>query len=136
MPQQHKSAFHTGYFKQKNTLYHLRNMQLLELSKCRTKTYGLNTTLFKGVLLLNKLPNHSNEAKSIIHFKNKIRGNGQGNRVLVVSALKLSTFKKCTYVKKPFLKKICCNIYIYIYLTIIIISIIIFLFLKFISSSL
>ena len=43
--------FTWDYFKQKNTLYHLRNTQLLELSKCRTKSYGLNTTLFKGSLL-------------------------------------------------------------------------------------
>ena len=61
------------YFKQKYTPYHLRNTQLLELSKCRTKTYGLNTTLFKGSLLWNKLPNHFKEAKSLIHFKNKIQ---------------------------------------------------------------
>ena len=65
--------FTWDYFKQKNTPYHLRNTQLLELSKCRTKTYGLNTTLFKGALLWNKLPNHFKEAKSLIHFKNKIQ---------------------------------------------------------------
>ena len=37
--------FTWDYFKQKkkNTPYHLRNTQRLELSKCRTKTYGLNT---------------------------------------------------------------------------------------------
>ena len=64
--------FTWDYFKQKNTPYHLRNTQLLELSKCRTKTYGLNTTIFKGALLWNKLPNHFKEAKSLIHFKNKI----------------------------------------------------------------
>ena len=65
--------FTRDYFKQKITAYHLRNTQLLELSKCRTKTYGLNTTLFKGAILWNKLPNHFKEAKSLIHFKNKIR---------------------------------------------------------------
>ena len=43
--------------KQKDNPYNLRNTQLLELSKCRTKTYGSNTTLFKGALLWNKLPN-------------------------------------------------------------------------------
>ena len=51
----------------------LRNTRLLELSKCRTKTYGLNTTLFKGALLWNKLSNHFMEAKSLTNFKNKIR---------------------------------------------------------------
>ena len=65
--------FTWDYFKQKNNPYNLTNTQLLELSKCRTKTYGLNTTLFKGALLWNKLPNHIKEAKSLIHFKNKIR---------------------------------------------------------------
>ena len=41
--------FTWGYFQQKNTPCHLRNTQLLELSKCRTKTLnGLNTTLLKG----------------------------------------------------------------------------------------
>ena len=60
---------------------------------------GLNTTLFKGALLWNKLPNHFKEAGSIIHFNNKIR-KYKGGYVLVVSALKLSTFTKCTYVKK------------------------------------
>ena len=62
--------FTWDYFKQKYTPYHLRNTQLLELSKCRTKTYVLNTTLFKGSLLWNKLPNHFKEAN---HFKNKIQ---------------------------------------------------------------
>ena len=63
--------FTWDYFKQKHTHYHLRNTQLLELSKCRTKTYELNTTLFKGALLWNKLPNHFKEAKSLIEFKYK-----------------------------------------------------------------
>ena len=65
--------FTSDYFKQKYTPYHLRNTQLFELSKCRTNTYGLNTTLFKGSFLWNKLPNHFKEAKSLIHFKNKIQ---------------------------------------------------------------
>ena len=41
--------------------------------------------------------------------------NGQGDHVVVVSALELSTFKKCTYVKKKVFK-ICGNMYIYIYI--------------------
>ena len=64
--------FTWDYFKQKITPYHLRNTQLLELSKCRTKTHGLNT-LFKRALLWNKLPNHFKEAKFLIHFKSKIQ---------------------------------------------------------------
>ena len=65
--------FTWDYFKQKKNPYNLRNTQLLELNKCRTKTYGLNKTLFEGALLRNKLPNHFKEAKSLAHFKNKIR---------------------------------------------------------------
>ena len=61
------------YLKQKSNPYNLINAQLLELSKCRTKTYELNTTLFNGAILWNKLPNHFKEVKSLIHFKNKIR---------------------------------------------------------------
>ena len=33
--------FTWDYFKQKNNPYNLTNTQLLELTKCRTKTYGL-----------------------------------------------------------------------------------------------
>ena len=40
--------FTRDYFKQKNNLYNLRNTQLLELSKCRTKTYRSNTNYLKG----------------------------------------------------------------------------------------
>ena len=65
--------FTWDYFKQKNNPFNLRNTQLLEPSTGRTKTYGLNTILFKGALLWNKLSNHFKEVKSLIHFKNKIR---------------------------------------------------------------
>ena len=65
--------FTWDYFKQKNNQYNLRNTQLIELSKCRKKTYWLNKTLFKGALLWNKLPNHFKEAKCLMHFKKKIR---------------------------------------------------------------
>ena len=57
------------FYAKKNNPY---NTQLLELSKYRTKTYGLNMTLIKGAVLWNKLPNHFKEANSLIHFKNKI----------------------------------------------------------------
>ena len=39
--------FKWDYFQRKNNPYNLRNSQLFELSKCRTKAYGLNTKLFK-----------------------------------------------------------------------------------------
>ena len=81
------------YFKQKNNPYNLRNTQLLELSKCRRKTYGLNTTLLKGALLWNKLPNHFKEANPLYISKIKL-GNGQGGHALVASVLKLFLFLK------------------------------------------
>ena len=83
--------FTWDYFEQKNTSYHLRNMQQLELSKCRTKTYGLNSTLFKRALLWNKLPNHFKKYISKMKF-----GNEQGDHVLVPSALK---FLNCLLLK-------------------------------------
>ena len=82
-------------FKQKNNPYNLRNTQLLELSKC-----WVNVTLFKEALLWNKPLNHFKEEKSLIHFKNKI--GGIDRKVLVVSAIKLPTCKKCAYAKKKF----------------------------------
>ena len=42
------SPFTWDYFKQKNNPCNLRTVQLLELSNCRAKSYGLNTALFKG----------------------------------------------------------------------------------------
>ena len=65
--------FTWDYFKQNNNPYHLRNTQLLQLSKCRTKTHGLNMTLLRVQFLRNKLPHHLKEAKPQIQFKNKIR---------------------------------------------------------------
>ena len=65
--------FTLDYLKQKMNPYNLQNIHLHELTKCRTKTYGFNMTLFKEALLCNKLTNHFKEAKSLIHFKNKIR---------------------------------------------------------------
>ena len=59
--------------------------------------------------------------------KIKLR-NGQGDHVLVVSGLELSTFKKCTYVKKKKIK----SVVIYIFLAIIINISIIYLFIYFI----
>ena len=73
----------------------LRNTQLLELSKCRTKTLGLNIILFKGALLwINcQIILRKQNPLNISKKKNKNKyGNGQRDHVLVVSALKLSTF--------------------------------------------
>ena len=55
-------------------------------------------------------------------------GNGEGGHVLVASALKFPTFKKCTYIKNVLIR---CNIFRFLAI-IIDISIIISFFLKFI----
>ena len=46
---------------------------LLKLNNCRTKTYGLNTALFKGAVIWNNFLNHFIEAKSLTEFKILIR---------------------------------------------------------------
>ena len=49
------------YFKKKKKKSNpdaLRKTLTLELIKCRTKNYELNTELFREALLWNKLPNH------------------------------------------------------------------------------
>ena len=63
--------FTWNYLKQKINPHNLRNLQLLKLSKCRTKTFGLNTAIFKAPLLWNKMPNHFKGAKYLIYFKKK-----------------------------------------------------------------
>ena len=79
--------FTWDHLSKRNKLYNLRNTQVVELNKCRTKTYGLkNTAVFIGALLWNKLLNQFKEAKSLTHFKIKF-GNGQGGHALVVSDL-------------------------------------------------
>ena len=82
--------------------------ELLHLSrkkKIHTKNlqiHGLNTTLIKVELLWNKPTNHLNKKQNPLYISKINFGNGKGGHVLVVSALKLCPFKKCTYVKKTF----------------------------------
>ena len=117
--------FTWDYFEQKNNPYYLRNAQLLELSKCRTKTYGLNTTLFKGALLWNKLPIILRKQSPLYISKIKF-GNGQGGHVLLHLLLRCLLLKNVHMRKKNF--KICCNIFIFLAIFINI-SIIIYFFL-------
>ena len=60
------------YYNQKSNHYNLRGKHLLKLNKCRTKTFGLNTAVFKGAALWNNLPNHFKEAKFLPEFKTLI----------------------------------------------------------------
>ena len=85
------SPFTWDFFKQKNNPYNLRNTQLLELRKCRTKTYGLNTTLFKGALLWNKLPNHLKKQNPLYISKINL---GMDREVMYLLYLLLFPFKK------------------------------------------
>ena len=86
------------HFKQKNSLHSLRNTQLLEVTNSRTNMYGLNTTLFKGILLWNKMSNHFTEVKIKKNSKIKFE-NGQRVHAHVVSAIKLFSFIKRTHAK-------------------------------------
>ena len=91
MLQQHKSAFTWDFFKQKNNPYKLRNTQLLEITKCIIKTYGLiNCGINCQIILRNQNPLYISKIKI---------ENGPGAHVLVKSALKLFPFKNCTYIK-------------------------------------
>ena len=89
------------YFKHKISSYNLGNTQLLELSKYRLKTYGLNTALFKGALLWNNLPNYFWKAKSLIYLENKIQEwTGRScNCCLLYLLLNCLLLKKCRYIK-------------------------------------
>ena len=65
--------FTRDYSNQKSNHYNLRGKHLLKLDKCRTKTYGLNTAVFKGAIIWNKFPNQFQEAKTLPEFKTLIR---------------------------------------------------------------
>ena len=59
-------------YNQKSNYHNLRREHLLKLNKCRTKTCGLNTAVFKSEVVSNKLPNQFKEAKSLTEFKTLI----------------------------------------------------------------
>ena len=61
--------FTWNYYNKKCNHYNLRRKRLLKLNKCRKKTYVLNTTVFKGAVIWNNLPNQFKEAKSLTEFK-------------------------------------------------------------------
>ena len=91
MLQQHKSAFTWDFFKQKNNPYKLRNTQLLEITKCIIKSYGLiNCGIYCQIILWNQNPLYLSKIKF---------GNGPGGHVFVISAFKLFPLKNCTYIK-------------------------------------
>ena len=80
--------FTWNYFKQTNAPYNIRNTQLLELSKCKVKRYGLNTALFKG----SRVHFHGKNCQRILRKqslyniskkKKKKIENRQGDHVLV-----------------------------------------------------
>ena len=73
-------------FETKQLAYSLRNKFLLSLPKSKTKTYGINTVFFKGVLLWNKLDNPLKDSKNQFVFKRKIK----------ICKIKECTCKICT----------------------------------------
>ena len=114
--------FTLDYLKQKMNPYNLQNIHLDELTKCRTKTYGLNMTLFKEALLCNKLTNHFKEAKSLIHFKNKIRER-TGRPCTCCICSQIVSFLKNVHIQK----KISVVIQIYFQLLLLLILVLLFI---------
>ena len=51
----------------------MKGKQSLELNRCRTKNYGLNTAIFKSAVIRNYLTNQFQEAKSLLKLKTLIR---------------------------------------------------------------
>ena len=95
-------SFTWDYFKQKNNPHNLRNTQIPELGKYRTKIYRLHTAPFIGGFCGINYQIILKKQNSLYIPKIKF-GNGQGGHVLVASALKSIPFKKCTYLKKNLL---------------------------------
>ena len=69
----HYQCLRVIYYKPKSNHYNLRDKYLLKLNKCRTKTYGHNTAVFKGAIVWNNLPNQFMDAKTLAEFKTLIR---------------------------------------------------------------
>ena len=75
----------------KNNPYKLTNAQLLEITKCIIKTYGLiNCEINCQIILRKQNPLYISKIKF---------GNGLGGHALVMYVLKLFPFKNCTYIK-------------------------------------
>ena len=75
----------------KNNPYKLTNAQLLEITKCIIKTYGLiNCEINCQIILRKQNPLYISKIKF---------GNGPGGHALVIYVLKLFPFKNCTYIK-------------------------------------
>ena len=72
-PNKKSPPFTWDYFNQKSYHYNLRRKHLLQLHKCRTKTYGLSTAVFKGAVIWKNPPNHFKDPKSLAEFKTLIR---------------------------------------------------------------
>ena len=65
--------FMWDYFHTKDVPYSLRSGHLLKIPSVRTKTYGINSLLFRGSLLLNTVPNTIKTASSLATFKNGLK---------------------------------------------------------------
>ena len=71
-------TFMQDIFKVKESSYNLRAISSLVLPKCKSIKYGVNSTVFKGSLLWNSLPNEYKQAENLDIFKTKIkRWNGE-----------------------------------------------------------
>ena len=66
-------AIMKDFFDLKNTLYDLRNKQLLKLPETSTSRYGTQVLCYKGSLLWNMVPNKFKNLDSIEDFKKHIK---------------------------------------------------------------
>ena len=66
-------TFTWDYYHQRSNHYNLRRYHLFDLNKCKTKTYEINTAVFKGAVIRNNHPNHVKVAKSLTEFKTLVR---------------------------------------------------------------
>ena len=66
-------SFMWTFFERKHIKYELRTTNLLQIPKRKTNTYGVNSFVFKGVLLWNTLPDAIENANSTAIFKREIK---------------------------------------------------------------
>ena len=61
------------FFSTKDISYNLRSNSVINLPKCNTKTYGINTVFFKGGIVWNGLPNDIKNSLNYLDFAKKIK---------------------------------------------------------------
>lgn len=65
--------FLRNIFVRKHISYTFRDLNLLEMPKYKTVTYGCNSIAYQGSKLWNQLPVHLKEIEDVSHFKSEIK---------------------------------------------------------------